>query len=110
MVEKRKKVVTFEEENDVLPSKKESRKCVHEGVETEEAFCCKCGLVLDELYQPDVLWWEHSLMDREYSDRLIAVDDALTKFMEKTNLYTKMPLYLIQERLRSMKFDSGYCS
>ena len=33
----------------------EEEKCEHEGVETEEDFvCCKCGLVLSSIYQPDV--------------------------------------------------------
>ena len=30
----------------------EEKKCVHESIETEEAYvCCKCGLVLEDIFQ-----------------------------------------------------------
>ena len=35
----------------------EEKKCVHESIETEEAYvCCKCGLVLEDIFQPDIHW------------------------------------------------------
>ena len=99
-----------EKKTDQPPGEKPKR-CVHEGVETEEAYVCrKCGLVLDNLYHPDVRWFEHATLDREYTDadRLIALDEALVKFMEKTELRPTVPLFLIQERLRALKIDCGY--
>ena len=84
---------------------------MHEGVETEECYvCCKCGLVLDNLYRPDVDWFEHSMLDRRYTDvdRCNAVDKNLLKFLEKVNMRSSLPLHIIQQRLRAMKIDSGY--
>lgn len=85
--------------------------CIHEGVETEEDYvCCKCGLVLDNIYRVDVHWFDHATEDREYndSDRLQAVDKTLIKFMEKSDLRSSMPLFSMQQCLRSMKINSGY--
>ena len=55
-------------------------------METEEAYvCCKCGLVLEDIFQPDVHWLDHAMMARQYTnmDRLNAVDKALGAFLEK---------------------------
>ena len=39
----------------------EEKKCVHESIETEEAYvCCKCGLVLEDIFQPDIHWCDHA--------------------------------------------------
>ena len=44
----------------------EQDKCLHdECAETEEAFVCrKCSLVLDNLYQPNMDWYNDAMMDR----------------------------------------------
>ena len=43
----------------------EEKKCVHEAIQTEEAYvCCKCGLVLEDIFQPDIHWCDHALMPR----------------------------------------------
>ena len=105
LAERKKLPVDSDSEDD------EEEKCEHEGVETEEDFvCCKCGLVLSSIYQPDVHWHEHAVLDRQYtdSDRLVAVDKNLVKFMEKANLHRSLPLVVMQERLRAMKISSGY--
>ena len=45
------------------------KKCVHEGIDTDEEHVCqKCGLVLGQIYCPDVHWLEHAIKSREYSD------------------------------------------
>ena len=78
----------------------EEKQCNHEGVETEEDFvCCKCGLVLSSIFQPDVHWHQHAVLDRQYtySDRLVGLDKNLVKFMEKVNLHRSLPLVVIQE-------------
>ena len=47
----------------------EKNKCVHEGIDTDEEYVCqKCGLVLGQIYCPDVHWLEHAIKAREYSD------------------------------------------
>jgi len=85
--------------------------CDHEGIDTEEAFVCKkCGLVLDNIYLPDVNWFEHAMPARIYSDvdRLQAVNKNLIRFMEKAGL--QRSLYIIQERMRVMKINCCYQS
>ena len=87
--------------------------CEHEAIETEEAVVCqRCGLVLDNLYGPDVHWFDHAVMPRVYSarDQLNAVDKALYKFIDRICLQTDIPMYTVQERLRAMKIDAGYKS
>ena len=62
---------------------KKKKNCLHEAVKTEEAYvCCKCGLVLDDIFQPDVHWLDHAIMARQYTnmDRLNAVDKTLADF------------------------------
>ena len=93
------------------PEKK--KKCVHEAVETDEAYvCCKCGLVLEDIFQPDVHWLDHAMMARQYTnmDRLNAVDKALAAFLEKVGWDDSLPLHDVQELLKAMKFRSGYKS
>ena len=105
LAEKKKWPVDSDSEDD------EEEQCEHEGVEMAEDFvCCKCGLVLSSIYQPDVHWHEHAVLDRQYtdSDRLVAVDKNLMKFMEKADFHRSLPLVVIQERLRAMKISSGY--
>ena len=90
------------------PEKK--KKCVREAVETEESYvCCKCGLVLEDIFQPDVHWFDHAMMARQYTnmDRLNAVDKALDAFLEKVGWCDSLPLHDIQELLKAMKFRSG---
>ena len=60
----------------------EEKKCVHESIATEEAYvCCKCGLVLEDIFQPDIHWCDHALMPRIYggADRLNAMHKVLMK-------------------------------
>ena len=64
----------------------EEKKCVHESIETEEAYvCCKCGLVLEDIFQPDIHWCDHALMPRIYggADRLNAMHKVLIKYLDK---------------------------
>ena len=89
----------------------EEKKCVHESIETEEAYvCCKCGLVLEDIFQPDIHWCDHALMPRIYSgaDRLNAMHKVLIKFLDKISFCTYLPMYTLEERLRDMKIDSGF--
>ena len=91
----------------------EEKKCVHEAIQTEEAYvCCKCGLVLEDIFQPDIHWCDHALMPRIYSgtDRLNAMNKALINFLDKVSLCTYLPMYTLEERLRDMKIDSGFKS
>ena len=93
----------------------EQDKCLHdECAETEEAFVCrKCGLVLDHLYQPNMDWCNDAMMDRQYThaDRLNAIDNSLLIFLEKASCTgSSLPLFVIQERLQTMKITSGYQS
>ena len=58
------------------------KKCVHESIETEEAYvCCKCGLVLEDIFQPDIHWCDHVLMPQIYggADRLNAMHKVWTR-------------------------------
>ena len=85
--------------------------CEHEGIETDEFFVCrKCGLV-PYLYLPDVDWYGHSIITKEYkdSDRLLAVDRAAKQFFEKTGLKTRS-FDIILQRLRAMKMNAGFKS
>ena len=87
--------------------------CEHEAIETEEAVVCqRCRLVLDNLYGPDVHWFDHAVMPRVYNarDQLNAVNKALYKFIDRICLQTDLPMYTVQERLRAMKIDAGYKS
>ena len=96
-----------------LVEEDQEEKCEHEGIETEEALvCCKCGLVLDNIYLPDVHWFDHAQMERSYTsaDRLNAVDKALVKFIEKIGYCTNIPLNVIEDRVRAMKIESGFKS
>ena len=89
----------------------EEKKCVHESIETEEAYvCCKCGLVLEDIFQPDIHWCDHALMPRIYggADRLNAMHKVLIKFLDKISFCTYLPMYTLEERLRDMKIDSGF--
>ena len=102
-----------EEERKKENYEREEEQCVHEGIETDEAFVCQhCGLVLGSLYGPDVHWFDHAVMPRVYSarDQLNAVDKALYKFIDRICLQTDLPMYTVQERLRAMKIDAGYKS
>ena len=89
------------------------KKCVHEGIDTDEEHVCqKCGLVLDQIYCPDVHWLEHAIKAREYSDmdRLNAVDKTLADFLDKVGWHDSLPLHDVQELLKAMKFRSGFRS
>ena len=91
----------------------DEKKCVHEAIQTEEAYvCCKCGLVLEDIFQPDIHWCDHALMPRIYSgtDRLNAMNKALINFLDKVSFCTYLPMYTLEERLRGMKIDSGFKS
>ena len=73
----------------------EEKKCVHEAIQTEEAYvCCKCGLVLEDIFQPDIHWCDHALMPRIYSgtDRLNAMNKALINFLDKVSFCTYLPM------------------
>ena len=86
---------------------------MHEAIQTEEAYvCCKCGLVLEDIFQPDIHWCDHALMPRIYSgtDRLNAMNKALINFLDKVSFCTYLPMYTLEERLRDMKIDSGFKS
>ena len=81
----------------------EEKKCVHESIETEEAYvCCKCGLVLEDIFQPDIHWCDHALMPRIYggADRLNAMHKVSIKFLDKISFCTYLPMYTLEERLR----------
>ena len=74
----------------------EEKKCVHESIETEEAYvCCKCGLVLEDIFQPDIHWCDHALIPRIYggADRLNAMHKVLIKFLDKISFCTYLPMY-----------------
>ena len=89
----------------------EEKKCVHESIETEEAYvCCKCGLVLEDIFKPDIHCCDHALMPRIYggADRLNAMHKVLIKFLDKISFCTYLPMYTLEERLRDMKIDSGF--
>ena len=91
----------------------EEKKCVHESIETEEAYvCCKCCLVLEDIFQPDIHWCDHALMPRIYggADRLNAMHKVLIKVLDKISFCTYLPMYTLEERLRDMKIDSGFKS
>ena len=91
----------------------EKKKCVHEGIDTDEEHVCqKCGLVLGQIYCPDVHWLEHAIKAREYSDmdRLNAVDKTLADFLDKVGWHDSLPLHDVQELLKAMKFRSGFRS
>ena len=98
------------------PSQLKTRKrnaCTGESIETEEAYvCCKCGLVLEDIFQPDIHWCDHALMPRIYggADRLNAMHKVLIKFLDKISFCTYLPMYTLEERLRDMKIDSGFKS
>ena len=87
------------------------KKCVHEGIETEEEFVCqKCGLVLGQVYCPDVHWLEHAVKSKEHTDmsRLNAMDKTLGDFLDRIGWYDSLPLpwHDVQELLKAMKFRS----
>ena len=103
---KRELQVSSEESSD-------TKQCIHEGIDTEEEHVCqKCGLVLGQMYCPDVHWLEHAMKAREYTtmDRLNAVDKALGEFLDKVGWNDSLPLHDIQELLKAMKHRSGYKS
>ena len=94
-------------------AKDEEKTCVHESTETEEAYvCCKCGLVLEDIFQPDIHWCDHALMPRIYggADRLNGMHKVLIKFLDKISFCTYLPMYTLEERLHDMKIDSGFKS
>ena len=69
----------------------EEKKSVHESIETEEAHvCCKCGLVLEDIFQPDIHWCDHALTPRIYggADGLNAIHNVLIKFLDKISFCT----------------------
>ena len=69
--------------------------------------CCNCGLVLEDIFQPDVHWLDHAMMARQYTnmDRLNAVDKTtLADFLNKVGWYDSLPLHDVQELLKAMKF------
>ena len=97
----------------VEESSAKKKQCVHEGIETDEDYVChKCGLVLGQIYQPDVHWLDHAMMVRQYTDmdRLNAVDKTLAAFLEKIGWCDSLPLHEVQELLKAMKYRSGYRS
>ena len=87
------------------------KKCAHEGIETDEEFVFqKCGLVLGQVYCPDVHWPEHAMKAKEYTDmdRLNAVVKTLADFLVKVGVYDSLPLHDIQELLKAMKYRSEF--
>ena len=75
-VEQMKRELQDEADLQSKSAEDEEKKCVHESIETEEAYvCCKCGLVLEDIFQPDIHWCDHALMPRIYggADRLNAM-------------------------------------
>ena len=82
-VEQMKRELQDEADLQTKSGEDEEKKCVHESIETEEAYvCCKCGLVLEDIFQPDIHWCDHALMPRIYggADRLNAID-LLSKYL-----------------------------
>ena len=62
-VEQMKRELQDEADLQSKSAEDEEKKCVHESIETEEAYvCCKCGLVLEDIFQPDIHWCDHALM------------------------------------------------
>ena len=54
-VEQMKRELQDEADLQTKSDEDEEKKCVHESIETEEAYvCCKCGLVLEDIFQPDI--------------------------------------------------------
>ena len=54
-VEQMKRELQDEADLQTKSAEDEEKKCVHESIETEEAYvCCKCGLVLEDIFQPDI--------------------------------------------------------
>lgn len=99
------------EETEEAESDDEEKKCLHEEIETEDEYTCrKCGVVLTSKFQPDALWFDHAMGERVYSDvdRLNAATKALNTFIERVELETNVPLYVLQERLRYLKIDAGF--
>ena len=81
--------------------------CRHEGVDSGEYYvCCKCGLVLDNLYGLNRT--ENCIAPSQYNDRkrLKAVDHHLIAFLEKVGLQTS--IYPLQESLRILKTQGHY--
>ena len=112
-VEQMKRELQDEADLQSKSAEDEEKKCVHESIETEEAYvCCKCGLVLEDIFQPDIHWCDHALMPRIYggADRLNAMHKVLIKFLDKISFCTYLPMYTLEERLRNMKIDSGFKS
>ena len=112
-VEQMKRELQDEADLQTKSAEDEEKKCVHESIETEEAYvCCKCGLVLEDIFQPDIHWCDHVLMPRIYggADRLNAMHKVLIKFLDKISFCTYLPMYTLEERLRDMKIDSGFKS
>ena len=112
-VEQMKRELQDEADLQSKSAEDEEKKCVHESIETEEAYvCCKCGLVLEDIFQPDIHWCDHAFMPRIYggADRLNAMHKVLIKFLDKISFCTYLPMYTLEERLRDMKIDSGFKS
>ena len=85
-VEQMKRELQDEADLQTKSDEDEEKKCVHESIETEEAYvCCKCGLVLEDIFQPDIHWCDHALMPRIYggADCLNAMHKVLIKFLDK---------------------------
>ena len=86
---------------------------MHEGIETDDEYVCqKCGLVLGQVYNPDLHWLEHAMKARENSDmnRLNAVDKTLADFLDKVGSYDSLTRHDIQELLKAIQFRSHYKS
>ena len=79
---------------------------VHEG----SYVCTSCGLVLSQVFMPEVNWSDRCVMPSIYSasDRLGAVDKHLAWFLEKSGI--RATLHPVQERLRFMKKECRYKS
>ena len=90
-VEQMKRELQDEADLQSKSAEDEEKKCVHESIETEEDYvCCKCGLMLEDIFQPDIHWCDHALMPRIYggADRLNAMHKVLIKFLDKASART----------------------
>ena len=88
-------------------------KSVHEGIGTdEELVCSECGLVLGQVYCPDLHWLEHAVKAKEHTDmsHLNAVDRTSADFIDRVGWCNSLPLYHVQELLKAMKFRSHFKS
>ena len=88
----------------------EKNVCMKASRRMKSLFFSECGLVLGQVYCPDVHWLEHAVKAKEHTDmsRLNAADKTLADFLDKAGWYDLLPLHGVQERLKAMKFRSHF--